>query len=57
MRKSARAQSIATMGFDAHVRVVVPGGQRTGLTRVQVNTLFNGTTLPSNNNVQVDIRP
>ncbi len=41
---------------DNHVRVVVPGGQKTGLTPVQVNTLFNGKTLPSNNDVKVDIQ-
>ena len=41
---------------DNHVRVVVPGGQKTGLTPVQVNTLFNGKTLPSNNDVKVDVR-
>ncbi len=41
---------------DNHVRVVVPGGQKTGLTPVQVNTLFNGKTLPSNNDVKVDVQ-
>jgi hypothetical protein len=42
---------------DAQIRVVVPGGQRLGATPVQVNTLFNGQTLPSNNNVEVNVRP
>jgi hypothetical protein len=42
---------------DKEIRVVVPGGQKVGLTPVQVNTFFNGQVLPSNNDVQVDIRP
>jgi hypothetical protein len=42
---------------DSHVKVVVPSGAKVGLTPVQVNTFFNGSTLPSNSNVQVDIRP
>jgi len=42
---------------DTEIRVVVPGGQRLGETPVQVNTLYIGQTLTSNNNVQVNIRP
>jgi hypothetical protein len=42
---------------DSHVKVVVPSGVKVGLNPVQVNTFFNGTTLPSNADVQVDIRP
>ena len=42
---------------DTEIRAVVPSGQKVGLTPVQVNTFFNGQSLPSNNDVQVDIRP
>ena len=42
---------------DTEIQVVVPGGQPVGETPVQVNTLFNGQTLPSNNDVEVNILP
>jgi hypothetical protein len=42
---------------DTEIRAVVPSGQKVGLTPVQVNTFFNGQTLPSNYDVKVDIRP
>jgi hypothetical protein len=42
---------------DTEVKVVVPGNQGLGLTPVQVNTFFNGQILPSNNDVEVDVRP
>ncbi len=40
---------------DKSIRVVVPGGQRQGNIPVQVNTVFNGQTQFSNNNVTVKI--
>lgn len=42
---------------DTEIRVVIPSGQRLGETPVQVNTLFSGQTLTSNNDVDVNVRP
>jgi hypothetical protein len=41
---------------DTEIRVVVPSQQRTGLNAIQVNTSFNGTVLPSNTNVKVNVK-
>lgn len=41
---------------DTEIKVVVPSSQRTGLTPIQVNTSVNGTVLPSNNNVRVNVK-
>ena len=41
---------------DTEIRVVVPGNQRTGLNAIQVNTSVNGTVLPSNSNISVNVQ-
>jgi hypothetical protein len=41
---------------DTEIRVVVPSSQRTGMNPIQVNTSFNGTVLPSNTNVNVNVQ-
>ena len=41
---------------DTEIRVVVPSNQRTGPNAIQVNTSFNGTVLPSNTNVRVNVK-
>lgn len=41
---------------DTEIKVVVPSNQRTGLTAVQVNTSVNGTVLPSNSNIRVNVK-
>lgn len=41
---------------DTEIRVVVPSNQKTGLNAIQVNTSFNGTILPSNTNVRVNVK-
>jgi hypothetical protein len=41
---------------DTEIRVVVPSNQKTGLNAIQVNTSFNGTVLPSNTNVKVNVK-
>jgi hypothetical protein len=41
---------------DTEIRVVVPSNQKTGLNAIQVNTSFNGTILPSNSNVKVNVK-
>ncbi len=41
---------------DKDIRVVVPGSQKKGMTPVQVNTFFGGTTLPSNSDVMVNLK-
>ena len=41
---------------DTEIRVVVPSNQKKGLNAVQVNTSFNGTVLPSNTNIKVDVK-
>ncbi len=41
---------------DTEIRVVVPSNQRKGLNPIQVNTTFNGTVLPSNSNISVNVK-
>ena len=41
---------------DTEIRVVVPSNQKTGLNAIQVNTSFNGTVLPSNSNIKVNVK-
>ncbi len=41
---------------DTEIRVVVPSNQKTGMNAIQVNTSFNGTALPSNSNVRVNVK-
>jgi hypothetical protein len=41
---------------DTEIRVVVPSNQRTGLNAIQVNTSVNGTVLPSNSNISVNVQ-
>ena len=41
---------------DTEIRVVVPSSQKTGPNAIQVNTSFNGTVLPSNTNVKVNVK-
>ncbi len=41
---------------DTEIRVVVPSNQKTGPNAVQVNTSVNGTVLPSNTNVKVNVK-
>ena len=41
---------------DREIRVVVPSSQNTGPNPIQVNTSFNGTVLPSNTDVNVNVR-
>jgi hypothetical protein len=41
---------------DTEIRVVVPSNQKTGLNAIQVNTSFNGTVLPSNTDVNVNVK-
>ncbi len=41
---------------DTEIRVVIPSNQRTGQNPVQVNTSFNGTILPSNTNIEVNVK-
>jgi hypothetical protein len=41
---------------DTEIRVVVPSNQRTGSNAIQVNTSVNGTVLPSNSNISVNVQ-
>jgi hypothetical protein len=41
---------------DTEIRVVVPSNQKTGLNAIQVNTSSNGTVLPSNTNIRVNVK-
>ena len=41
---------------DTEIRVVVPSNQKKGLNAIQVNTSFNGTVLPSNTDVRVNVK-
>ncbi len=41
---------------DREIRVVVPSSQNTGPNPIQVNTSFNGSVLPSNSDVNVNVR-
>jgi len=41
---------------DTEIRVSVPSKQKTGSNAIQVNTSFNGTVLPSNTNVKVNVK-